>query len=71
MLEDLFQPMHLILVLAVVLIVFGPGKLPEAGKALGHAIRDFKKALNEVNGDAKLPATTQQDADDVGRNPSA
>ena len=67
MLEDLFQPMHLILVLAVVLIVFGPGKLPEAGKALGHAIRDFKKALNE---DPKLPATTQ-DADDVGKPPSA
>jgi sec-independent protein translocase protein TatA len=38
---------HLILVLVVVMIVFGTGKLPEVGSALGKGIRDFKKALNE------------------------
>ena len=47
--EGLFQPMHLIVILAVVLIVFGPGKLPEVGAALGEAIRNLKKALNDVN----------------------
>lgn len=47
MLEGLFQPLHLMLVLGVALIVFGPGKLPDLGKALGQSIRDFKKALGD------------------------
>jgi len=47
MFEGLFQPMHLIIVLGIVLLVFGPKKLPELGKGLGEAIRGFKKAINE------------------------
>lgn len=47
MLEGLLQPMHLILILAVALVVFGPGRLPEIGKGLGEAIRGFKKAFEE------------------------
>jgi sec-independent protein translocase protein TatA len=35
---------ELILILAVVLLVFGPGKLPEIGKALGDSFREFKDA---------------------------
>jgi len=38
---------ELILILAVVMIIFGAGKLPEVGSALGKGIRGFKKALNE------------------------
>lgn len=45
MFEGLFQPMHMILILAIVLIIFGPGKLPEIGAGLGKSIREFKKAL--------------------------
>ena len=47
MFEGLFQPMHLLLILGIVLIVFGPGKLPELGSSLGKGIKDFKKALAE------------------------
>jgi sec-independent protein translocase protein TatA len=47
MFEGLLQPMHLILILAVALIVFGPRRLPEIGKGLGEAIRGFKKALDD------------------------
>ena len=47
MFEGLFQPMHLIVLLGIVLIVFGPGKLPELGGSLGKGIRDFKKAMSE------------------------
>ena len=39
---------ELILILIVGLIVFGPGKLPEAGRALGKGIREFKKASNAL-----------------------
>ena len=45
--EGLFQPMHLILILVIVLIIFGPGKLPELGEGLGKSIRAFKKAMKE------------------------
>jgi sec-independent protein translocase protein TatA len=47
MFEGLFQPMHLIIILIIVLIIFGPGKLPELGGSIGKAIRGFKKAMNE------------------------
>jgi sec-independent protein translocase protein TatA len=47
MFEGLFQPMHLILVLGIALIFFGPAKLPELGRGLGTAIRDFKKSFHE------------------------
>ncbi len=51
--EGLFQPMHLILVLVIVLIIFGPGKLPELGEGLGKSIKAFKKAMNEEQTDAR------------------
>ena len=41
-------PGHLILVLLIVLIVFGPGKLPEVGAAIGRGLREFRKATSEV-----------------------
>ncbi len=41
-------PWELILILAVVLIIFGPGKLPEVGKSLGKTIREFRKASTET-----------------------
>jgi sec-independent protein translocase protein TatA len=47
MFEGLLQPMHLILILTIALIVFGPGRLAEIGKGLGEAIRGFKRALDE------------------------
>ncbi|MFY9140176.1 MAG: twin-arginine translocase TatA/TatE family subunit [Thermacetogeniaceae bacterium] len=41
-------PWELIAILAVVLIIFGPGKLPEVGKSLGKTIREFRKASTET-----------------------
>lgn len=39
---------ELLLILVIALIVFGPGKLPEVGKALGSAIREFKSAAHDT-----------------------
>jgi sec-independent protein translocase protein TatA len=47
MFEGLFQPMHLIIILIIVLIIFGPGKLPELGSSIGKAIKGFKKSMVE------------------------
>ncbi len=46
MFEGLFRPMHLLLILFIVLIIFGPGRLPEIGEGLGKSIKTFKKALS-------------------------
>ena len=56
MFEGLLQPMHLIIILVIVLIIFGPGKLPELGSSIGKAIRGFKKAMAEP--EQKLEYTT-------------
>jgi len=41
----------LILILALALIIFGPGKLPEIGSAFGRTLREFKNATNELMDD--------------------
>ena len=43
----LLQPMHLIIILVIALIIFGPGKLPDAGKAFGKMIHEFRQASHE------------------------
>lgn len=45
MIGNILSPTHLLLVLAVALIVLGPKRLPEVGRGLGAAIRDFKGSL--------------------------
>jgi sec-independent protein translocase protein TatA len=56
MFEGLFQPMHLLVILGIALLVFGPKKLPELGKGFGEGIRGFKSALNPE--DDKMPDDT-------------
>ena len=51
MFEGLLQPMHLLVILGLALLMFGPKKLPELGKGLGEGIRGFKKAMTD-NDDA-------------------
>lgn len=40
-------PWELILVLVIVLVIFGPGKLPKVGESIGKALNSFKKAREE------------------------
>lgn len=47
MFQGLFQPMHLLVILVIVLIIFGPGKLGELGSSLGKAIKGFREAMAE------------------------
>ena len=46
MIGDILQPTHLLFVLVVALLVLGPKRLPEAGRALGKGIRDFRSAIS-------------------------
>lgn len=43
-----FHPIWLVVILVIVLIIFGPSRLPELGSALGRGIREFRKASEEL-----------------------
>jgi sec-independent protein translocase protein TatA len=45
MIGDILQPTHLLFVLVVALLVLGPKRLPEASRAIGKGIRDFRMAV--------------------------
>jgi sec-independent protein translocase protein TatA len=50
MFEGLMQPMHLLVILVICLLIFGPSKLSELGKGLGQGIKNFKDAVNDNSG---------------------
>lgn len=51
----------LILILVVALVIFGPSKLPEIGKAAGQTLREFKKSTSGIMGDeSKDESETKQ-----------
>lgn len=52
MFEGIFQPMHLLVIVGLALLMFGPKKLPELGKGIGEGIRGFKSAINGNDGAA-------------------
>lgn len=58
MFEGLLQPMHLIVILFIALLVFGPSKLSDLGKGLGMGIKNFKEAVNE---NSSKPAEPNKD----------
>jgi len=59
MLGELFQPMHLLLILVIALLLFGPGKLPQIAANMGKSIREFKSALSAPD-EVKVAAPPQQ-----------
>ncbi len=47
MFEGLFQPMHLLVILVIALLVFGPKRLGDIGKSLGEGIRAFRQGVRD------------------------
>lgn len=66
MFEGLFQPMHLLVILIIAMLVFGPKKLPELGKGLGEGIRAFKRGISGGN---QLKANDMTERRDESNNP--
>jgi len=60
---DLFSPIHLVIILAVALLIFGPRRLPEIGTGLGKTIRSFRSAMNGEE-EAGLPPAPPKDGPD-------
>lgn len=53
---------HLLIILIVVLIIFGPGKLPQLGKQLGNAINEFRNTMKPKDESDKPPDDTTKNA---------
>ena len=47
---------YVVILLIVVLIIFGPGRLPELGGAVGKAMREFRKATTELTNEVTTAA---------------
>ena len=54
---------ELLLILVIGLVFFGPGKLPDVGKAIGNSMREFKTALNDVK-----PEITEEKAVETAKD---
>jgi sec-independent protein translocase protein TatA len=63
-------PLELVVVLGIVLLVFGPKRLPQAGRALGKSMREFKDSISGRDDDAELDApATKAVADEPAEKP--
>lgn len=51
-------PMELLLILAIALVIFGPGKIADIGKGLGEGIKNFKSAVKD--GEQGTTSTTEE-----------
>ena len=57
-----FHPIWLLVILAIILIVFGPSRLPELGSSLGRGVREFRKATDELKADVDRVTTSETKA---------
>ncbi len=60
-------PTELIVILVIVIILFGASRLPEIGKGIGEAIRNFKKSTSEPS---EIDVTPKKDMEGEGGNSS-
>jgi sec-independent protein translocase protein TatA len=63
MFGQLFQPMHLLLVVVIALFVFGPSKLPQLGASIGKSIRELRKGLDGTPDQPAQPTQPTQSTD--------
>ena len=59
---DILSPSHLIILLIIVLIIFGPSKLGDVGGAVGKAVKDFKRAMNDDEQPNKVVTKAEEPA---------
>lgn len=68
---ELFAPWHIVVLVLVALLIFGPRKLPELGKGLGEGMRGFKDALKGTDAKPVATASVASDAHTVTPQPAA
>ena len=56
---------ELMIILIIIMIIFGAGKLPEIGSAFGNSIRNFKKSMKEAEENAEEEVAAEEAAKEV------
>ena len=69
MLDNLFTPTHLIIILGIALLIFGPRKLPELGKGLGEGFRGFKEGIKGLGNNEVAPKDETVTKSEVSSTP--
>jgi sec-independent protein translocase protein TatA len=65
----LLQPTHIIFVIVIALLVFGPKRLPEMGRSIGHGIREFKDSIDGNSNDNSSDTQHEAVATDTPSEP--
>lgn len=60
--EGLFSPLHILLIIGIALLLFGPSKFADLGKGLGEGIRNFRSSVKES-------PVKEKDDKDVNKEP--
>jgi sec-independent protein translocase protein TatA len=66
-----FHPAFLIVLVIIVLIVFGPGRLPELGGAVGRTLKEFRKATSDLKDEVTRATATEETAGPGSVQPTA
>jgi sec-independent protein translocase protein TatA len=69
MFSSILEPSHLIVVLVIALLVLGPKRLPDAGRALGQGLKEFRSSVSGAHDDAPAHRTSAS-ADHQDDHPS-
>lgn len=64
-------PLELIIVLVVVLLIFGPKRLPDLGRSLGRGMREFKDSVTGKDANDEDPSELRAGGGDAGEQPEA
>ena len=64
-------PGELVVILLLALIIFGPGKLPEVGRALGKTVSEFRRATRQIEDDVSVEPRRIEPASAAGSSPAS
>ncbi len=67
--EGLFSPLHIVLIIGIALLLFGPSKFAALGKGMGEGIRNFKASMKEGDNDPAKPAVNPANPNDPPKKP--
>ncbi|MGH2713075.1 MAG: Sec-independent protein translocase subunit TatA/TatB [Thermoleophilaceae bacterium] len=62
-------PLEIVIILVIVLIIFGPKRLPDLGRSLGRGMREFKDSVTGKDKDDELPESTADQPESTADQP--